>query len=73
MTSYLSNKLQMVIVDGYESESSAPVLSGIPQGQGSVLFLIYINDLASVVVHPNSNINMFADDVLLYHIIMLSW
>ena len=70
---YLCNRLQAVIVDGEESESSS-VLSGVPQGSvlGPMLFLIYINDLTSVVVHPNSTINMFADDVLLYHTISSS-
>ena len=67
---YLCTRLQAVIVDGEESESSS-VLSGVPQGSvlGPILFLIYVNDLTSVVVHPNSIINMFADDVLLCHII----
>ena len=67
---YLCNRLQAVIVDGDESENSS-VLSGVPQGSvlGPLLFLIYINDLTNVVVHRNSNVNMFADDVLLYHTI----
>lgn len=67
---YLCNRLQAVVVDGEESESSN-VLSGVPQGSvlGPLLFLIYINDVTNVVMHPNSIVNMFADDVLLYHTI----
>ena len=67
---YLCNRQQAVIVDGDKSESSS-VLSGVPQGSvlGPILFLVYINDLTDVVIHPNSIVNMFADDVLLYHTI----
>ena len=28
---------------------------------------MYINDLTNVVIDQNSNVNMFADDVFLYH------
>ena len=44
----------------------AIVTSGVPQGTvlGLLLFLIYVNDSASVVKH--STVKMFADDVLLY-------
>ena len=40
---------------------------GVRQGSilGSLLFIIYINDLANVLEH--SNISLYADDVILYH------
>jgi hypothetical protein len=52
------------VVDGYES-SSAPVLSGVPQGTvlGPLLFLIFINDISADI---SSSIRLFADDCLLY-------
>ena len=64
------NRTQVVAVNGSES-SVASVLSGVPQGSvlGPLLFLIYIDDLPGVVQNFLSKVNLFADDILLYHLI----
>ena len=61
---YLQDRTQTVVVNGKNSVK-APVLSGVPQGTvlGPLLFIIYINDLPSLV---NSQIRLFADDTLIY-------
>ena len=63
--SFLIGRSQKVVLEE-ESSSSAPLLSGIPQGSvfGPVLFLIYINDILEYV--SNSTVWLFADDTLLY-------
>ena len=70
INNYLANRTQVVAVNGSES-SVASVLSGVPQGSvlGPLLFLIYIDDLPGVVQNFLSKVNLFADDILLYHLI----
>jgi len=65
--SFLSNRTQKVVVDGTCS-SPCSVTSGVPQGSvlGPVLFLVYINDIASNIC---SQLRLFADDCLVYHCI----
>ena len=66
---YLSNRSQFVAVEG-EKSNILPVVLGVPQGSvlGPLLFIVYINEVASVV----SPENMFADDIALYKIIKTS-
>ena len=61
---FLKNRKQSVVVDGKQS-SLIDVVSGLPQGTvlGPLLFLLHINDLASVVY---SKVRLFADDCLIY-------
>ena len=51
---------KQVIVEGATSDT-VPVISGVPQG--TVLGLIFINDLPNCV---QSRIRLFADDCILY-------
>ena len=64
---FLSNRIQTVLVDG-NSSSKAKVTSGIPQGSvlGPILFLIFINNLPSVIQALKK---LFADDAKVYQIV----
>ena len=66
---YLHDRTQTVVLNGKNSEKT-PVVSGVPQGTvlGPLLFLVYINDLPSIV---DSQIRLFADDALIYRKINL--
>ena len=65
ISSFLKGRKQNVIVDGFMS-LTIDVISGVPQGTvlGPLLFLIYIDDIFSVVKH--SKIKVFADDSKLH-------
>ena len=67
--SFLIGRNQKVLVDGVSSDPK-PVLSGVPQGTvlGPLLFLVYINDISDGL-SKGSQINLFADDGLLYRTI----
>ena len=53
---YLTNRFQRVVFPGSLSDSCF-INAGVPQG--SILFLVYINDIVEDI---NSSINLFADD-----------
>ena len=63
--SYLSNRKQCVLVNGTKSPYLVnPV--GVPQGSilGPLLFSLYINDLPNVC--PDLNVQMYADDAVIF-------
>ena len=65
LESYLSDRKQRVVVGG-SSSSSLPIHGGVPQGSilGPLLFLVYINDLPSVL---QLDCHIYADDTTLLH------
>ena len=66
LTNYLQNRKQRVVVDQSMSIDSI-VLSGVPQGSilGPLLFVLFINDMHSVV-SPGTNIALYADDTKIW-------
>ena len=65
--SYLSNRKQRVVINGFESEWGL-IEAGVPQGSvlGPLFFLIYINDLENGII---SDGKFFADDTSLFSIV----
>ena len=62
--SYLSNRSQVVVVDGVKSDIK-PILAGVPQGSrlGPLLWILYVND---IVENLESEVLLFADDTCLF-------
>ena len=65
LRAFLTGRRQRVVVNGQFS-SWLPVTSDVPQDSvlDPLLFLLYINDISSVVAH--SKVKLFADDVTIY-------
>ena len=65
LKSFLTAQQQRVAING-DFSSWAPVTSGVPQGSvfGPLLYLLYINDISSVVSHGRGK--LFTDDVTIY-------
>ena len=66
---WIHHRLQFVGVNGCNSHP-LPAISGVPQGSvlGPLLFISYINDVTTVV-SSGSDLNLFADDSVLYRVI----
>ena len=65
--SYLTGRKQMTRVDGHVS-TLGTVKMGVPQGSilGPFLFIVYINDLISVINKNRANILLYADETIIY-------
>ena len=62
--------LQHLFVSIDFNSATLPVLSGVLQGSvlGPLLFVSYINNVATAI-SSDSDVNMFANDIALYHVI----
>lgn len=63
--SYVTHRTQLVRVKNYQS-SVVSLSAGVPQGSilGPLLFSLYVNDFPNVCF--NSNIQMYADDTVVF-------
>ena len=68
LSSFIHGRSQCVVLENCFSSSSY-VLSGVPQGSvlGPILFLVFINDVASICC-GETTVKLFADDLKLYSV-----
>ena len=66
--SYITNRTQKVVINGFESRS-IQVTSGVPQGSilGPLLFILFINDIQCCF--KSSKFLLYADDLKVFKII----
>ena len=67
---FLTNRTQSVKVADSLS-NKIMVTSGVPQGSvlGPTLFVIFINDIADILIDLNVTMKLFADDVKMYSVV----
>ena len=65
ISNYLTHRVQKCTVNGLMSDER-PITCGVPQGSilGPLLFLLFINDIDTNVVH--SKVLLYADDTVIY-------